>query len=296
MAAAQPREPKFLGYRNPTNGFHQNLEATARVRARLEDRVRRTLDVLYMTLGMIPNASRRIMTELQPNSVLDHCAIFHASRLNNNCLAAVGLFLDGLLVEATTITRAALECASQAIVFLHEPKLAEQWWNGKQFSPGDIRRRISKTGDLSPLYKSLSDIAHANPGARMMHAIQLKQQGYAVSFGGAYRPKAVAYGLLLLTDIAVQYLWTFYNCYFGRLAVDFWPVPLEIAENVVRDVRTAIDGWPPDEVELEQFLSTQLPTPPMDKAPISEEVAHDLAIKARARWLERVTEAKGKTT
>jgi hypothetical protein len=79
---AEPGDQSILlGRAAPSNGVRLVLEETERVRARIEQTLGGDIDPLYILLGMIPNATRRIITELPPGSAQDSANVFLASRL-----------------------------------------------------------------------------------------------------------------------------------------------------------------------------------------------------------------------
>jgi hypothetical protein len=82
------------------NWLRYVLEEIDRVGSRLDEFLGTSVDGLYRSLAMVPNATRRIMTEISPGTAQDSCAVLHASRFFNNTTAAFILLRKGMLVEA----------------------------------------------------------------------------------------------------------------------------------------------------------------------------------------------------
>src|SRR5437016_4500255 len=111
---ADPQVP--FGRNRSDNGLRLILEETERVSKRIDGTLGEHLDNIYILLGMIPNATRRIITEMgEAQTQQDHCAVFHASRVLNNAVGALMMLRNGLLVEASTLIRSTLETTAQAV-------------------------------------------------------------------------------------------------------------------------------------------------------------------------------------
>lgn len=140
------------------------MDEAERLRERLDAELGDYWDMPYILLGMIPNATRRLATELRSGSLQDSCAALHAARVFNDSMAALMMIQRGMLVPAHQLVRHCLESTAQAILFLEAQDVAEAWMSGKRFTPGEVRKRLGETGAaLRPLYDSLSDIAHVTP-------------------------------------------------------------------------------------------------------------------------------------
>jgi hypothetical protein len=113
------------GQSDPNNGLRQILESTERVEARIDAALGDHLDAIYFVAGILPNATRRLITELEQHRSSDHCAVFHTSRVSNNTLATLMLIRKGMLVEAITMLRSTLEAAAQGMLLMSDNNLAE---------------------------------------------------------------------------------------------------------------------------------------------------------------------------
>jgi hypothetical protein len=195
------------------NWLRYAFEETDRVGSRLDEFLGDSVEGLYMSLGMVPNATRRIITEIKPGTAQDRCAVLHASRFFNNTLAAFMLLRKGMLVEAITVARTALETCAQAVLFLRREDLATKWLNGTRYKPAKVRELLGRSPDFQPLYSALSEIAHANPEARWAHSVDVPPLGYAIFYGGTYRPKEASRLLTLLCDLVLVYLREFDSHY-----------------------------------------------------------------------------------
>jgi hypothetical protein len=210
---------------------------------------------------MIPNATRRIITELSEHSPQDICALIHASRIFNNLTGAFLMLRKGMSIESNILIRGALETTAQAILFMRDPNMAAKWLNGKQYSPADVRKGLQGRPDFKPLYDTLSEVAHANPQAQWMHTVAVEEQGLAILYGGAYQPKLAAHLLTVIVDILLMYLSEFHAHYIGRLSVQFWPLMIEMGGAMNADLRRWRDQRAEDWVELAPSVSTQHPSP-----------------------------------
>lgn len=205
MTQQQPNEPVKLGRSAPDNRFRLSIEQTERVRKRLADKLGWHLDGLYILLAMIPNATRRMSTELGSYTPQDECCVFHASRVFNNAMAAFLLLERGMITEATTMVRAALEATAQAILFLRDAEAVAKWLRGRRYRPGDVRRRLGDRPNFASLYGVLSSVAHANPEARWTHSVPLPAHGrLAILYGGSYQPKSAGRLLKIIVDLSID--------------------------------------------------------------------------------------------
>lgn len=127
-------------------------------------------------------------------------------RLSN----ALQLAIEGYLVDAMILTRAAHEALLQLIVFDveedEEGSPAGRWLDGAFIAPREIRDYFASYSEqfrLAPLYKSLSDLSH--PASRRSILLQAdiedNDQAKVVKFGlgGVYRPKDLR--------TAVHFIW-----------------------------------------------------------------------------------------
>jgi hypothetical protein len=253
-----------LGHRDPNNRFRHSLEQTEQVKDRLVETLDGRIGNLFVLMGMVPNATRRIATEIEQRTAQDACAVFHASRLYTNIEAAYLLLQRGLIVEATILTRSALESVAQAIVFLRDASAGEKWLNGKRYAPVEIRRMLGPRPDFKPLYQALSAVAHSNPEARWAHSVVVPDTGVAVAYGGFFQPKTSALVLEILVDLLLFYLQEFYEQYVERLSVEFWPVMLDAG----REMNSELHSWrvslPEDWAGLVNVMgkSAEPPMPP----------------------------------
>lgn len=256
--------------------LHIAMDETEQVSARIQKTFEERDAHFHLLMGMIPNATRRIITEIaQGQSAQDHCAVFHASRTFNQAFGAYLLVKKGMLTEATTLVRGTLEVVSQSIVFQRESEAAEAWLAGKRFSPRQVRERLGGEPNLRPIYKVLSDISHANPEARWAHSISIPKMGYAIHYGGSYRPRHAATLLALLTDIVILYLREFHSAYRGRLSLDAWPVLLDFYTSLNGDFRKWLAALPGDEESLleggiENWIVPPMPEPMVDEETLSK--------------------------
>lgn len=281
MANANSSEMPQLGRSSPDNAVRAALEATDRVNARLDDALGGYLDIVYLLLGMIPNASRRIITELKSQTGEDHCAVFHASRIFNNALGAFILLRKGMLIEATTLARSALETVAQAVLLMRDPVLAGEWLGGKQLTPAEVRKKLKDKLAIAPLYTELSNITHPNPQARGMHSVDIPSVGYAIFYGGTYQPKRAATLMATLINIILTYLDEFYVHYSGRLSVDNWPFMIELGQSLNDSLRRWIVTFPEDAEVLSAHLADQSPPSPMPPLAVDKSLLQKVISKLK---------------
>jgi hypothetical protein len=143
--------------------FDWSLSETARVEARLAETFGDRVFNFAILLGLLPNGTRRISTEIASQTVQDTVAVVHASRVYGDAMGAYLLLRKGLWTQATTLARSTLESVAQAVALLRDANMAEQWATGKRFTPAVIRKSLGTHPDFAPLYNALSAIAHANP-------------------------------------------------------------------------------------------------------------------------------------
>lgn len=260
-----PSEIAKLGFgrQSPKNGLRMMIEETERVAARLDDTLGNRVDNLYLLLGMVPNTTRRIATELDRLTSQDHCAAFHASCLVTSAIGAFLLLRRGLIVEAATLTRSTLEVAAQAILFLRDSASAEKWIKGKCYSPKEVRKKLGNNPNLGDLYRDLSNVAHANPQARWLHSVNLPGSRYAIAYGGNYQPKGAATLVKVLGDIVLLYLESFYDHYKEQLSIQFWPPLLQLSRAMNNDLSRWADSLTADSIALTNHFSQQKSPPPM---------------------------------
>ena len=253
-----------FGRRDPTNRLRWALEETDRVGERLDEALGDVWDAPFLALGVIPNATRRISTEIPIYTAQDRCAVFHASRIFTSAVGVFALLRRGMVLESVVLLRTMVETVAQAIALMRRADMAEAWMNGKQFKPGKIRDALAGSPDFKPLYDLLSGLAHVNPQARWLHSVATPDgRGYAIGFGGAYQPKAGAHQVAVLTELALVYLRAFHAHYAGRLDLAHWPVVFFVSETAVEYVRQRVDAMPDDRQALAAHALERGPEPPM---------------------------------
>src|SRR5438046_2411581 len=117
------------------NNLEWALEETEKVQKRLDEVLKPHTVGVYLLLGMVPNATRRIFTEIGSQTPQDITAAFHASRLFADALASFTLLRKGLAVQTTTLLRSQLETTAQAVALLRNADMAASWLNGRQYTP-----------------------------------------------------------------------------------------------------------------------------------------------------------------
>jgi len=250
-----------LGRNDPNNGLRQILEASERVQSSIDETLGDQVDGLYLLVGILPNATRRLMTELETPTAGSECVIFHTPRICNHIVAAFILLRQGMIVDAVTAVRSALETTAQAIVLMENESLAESWLKGKTFRPEEIGRKLKERGKaLRPLYEALSDVAHANPAATWAYSVP-SSGTYAIGYGGSYRPKQAAQLLALLFQVALLYLTEFYQHYQTRLNLVAWPLCIETGHLLHQSLTTWIAGLPDDFELLAEEAKNWKPSP-----------------------------------
>jgi hypothetical protein len=263
-SSAEPRPDAThgTGHLDPSNYLVRSLHETDQVESQLVDFLNGWVQTFYVTMGVLANASRRLATEIPKYSAQDECIAFHLSRTFTNAEATFILLRKGLVIESTTMLRATLENTAQAVLFLQDAKAASQWLQGKKFTPVMVRSGLGKNPDFQPLYARLSDLAHANPEARWQHSVVVGERHFGTAYGGTYQPKGVAEILVLLVDLVLVFLRSFYDRYSTELALDVWPLLIASGQEANQEFRTWVATLPDDAQELAAVLSTQaLPEP-----------------------------------
>lgn len=231
---------------------------------------------------MIPNATRRIITEIENDTAQEHCVLFHASRIFNDASGAFILLRSGLTVEASILVRSTFEATAQVAMLMDDHKAAEAWLKGATYSPGEVRKRLAAAETFRQLYKSLSAVAHPNVAASPMHSFNVAD-GYAISFGGSYQPKRCGILLAVLVDVILIFLNEFYAHYRNRLSIDFWPPILEISREVNGALHRWVDSLPDDSEALAQN-SARFKVAPMPEPPLDFETRQRVLKITRERW------------
>jgi len=244
------------------NNFDWALEETEKVEVRLVEVLKPRIFAVPLLLGLVPNATRRISTEIAAPTAQDTCAVFHASRVFTDAMGTFILLRKGLWVQTTSLTRNMLESVAQAIALMCNPEMAEAWLEGRRFSPGQVRKRLSGKPDFGPLYSALSAIAHANPEGRWAHSVPVVGTlGVAISYGGTYQPKTAARSLAVLVDLILIYLQEFYGYYSNRLSISNWPIVIELGRSMNEELRRWAESLPEDWEELQPHLPRLVPAP-----------------------------------
>jgi hypothetical protein len=264
--------------------FDWAVDETDKVEARLSDAFGDRVFNFALMIGLLPNGTTRISTELRLQSVQDTVAVVHASRVFCDAMGSYLLLRKGLWTQAITLARSTLESVAQSVAFLRDANMAQLWSNGRRFTPGAIRKSLGAMPDFGPLYDALSAIAHANPEATWSHAVPVEGQGFAISYGGSYQPKRGAQLLAVVVELVSIYLHEFYAHYSGRLAIANWPLMIEMGHAMNKNLRDWIEQLPDDWLELKEHVQT-LKNEPMPPSPINAEDALRYAEQARARRL-----------
>jgi hypothetical protein len=264
--------------------FDWAVDETNRVEARLSEMLGDRVFNFALMVGLLPNGTRRISTEIPAQTVQDTVAVVHASRVFCDAMGTYLLLRKGLWPQATTLARSTLESVAQAVAFLRDANMAEQWSNGKRFTPGAVRKRLGLHPNFAPLYDALSAIAHANPEATWSHSVPVEGRGFAISYGGSYQPKRGAHLLTVLVELILIYLYEFYGHYIGQLAISNWALMIEMGHALNQELRDWSNELPDDWVELQQHVQT-LKTEPMPPSPVGIEDAIRYANQLRARRL-----------
>jgi hypothetical protein len=245
------------GRNAPNNSFRLALEETERVGKRIEGELGDRLDALYLLAGMIPNASRRIITEIgAAQTTQDRVIVVHCSRVFNNAMGAYILLRGGMIGEATILARSLVESVAQATLFLRDETAASEWLRGKDFTPGAVRnhlKRFSDTPDFRELYASLSGASHANARGRSTYTYELSV-GQAISYGGGYQPKSAAGTLTVVAYLVGIFLREFWMRYNSKLTIAAWPPIVELANLMTDNLHRWALTLPDDGTILEPHL------------------------------------------
>ncbi len=234
------------------------FEEMERVGARMEAALNPHTGSYEFLLSMIPNTTRRLFTELQVQGACEHCIAFLLPRFFSSSLGSEMMLKKGMMLEAATLARAALETVGQMILMMRDESVASAWLNGKRFSPGEVRKRLGGHPDLRPMYDALSAVAHPNPEAKWQSAVNLRGTGYAIFYGACYRPKNAAIVLHVLMGMLLVLLQGLYAHYRTKLSIEAWPASLLVARKVFDSWQEWIDSMPDDAEELAAYLRANL--------------------------------------
>ena len=217
---------------------------------------------------MLYNAAQRLIDAKArgraPNAA-DEALILLCNRLFNESFAGYVVLSRGLLGAGEHHLRAALETANLAILIVREPEHAERWLSGKEYSPGDVRRRLDAPGDVSEWYALLSKRTHANYAATRTSVFSLGPGVEALSYGGLDAPRAMASNAMAFMWVGLTFIRFFYHRYAEQLdelsllwppeiasgagASDLrWEQVLDVFETAAKNVQDAIEALPEDDV------------------------------------------------
>jgi len=260
------------------DGFEYVLNETERVHSQLVTFLGSRRFNSYLLLGMIPNATRRIIIEIGRNQIPQDEAILElTSRMFNHALSAHLLIFRGLVVDSVVMLRAMVETNAQVVAFLRDSVAAEAWLKGKRFKPEIIRKILDGKPDLGPIYARLSAMAHANPEGRAGHVVQVPPMGTAILYGGSYQPKHMAELLSIVVDQTLLYLMAFHQHYKGRLSVENWPLMIKMGLDANADFIKWIQDLPDDLDDLREHMRNSPPLEPMRRPEAYLNMAKDVA-------------------
>jgi hypothetical protein len=250
-----------------SNWFTFMLEDSERVSNKLHETLDPQLYVLFLLGGMLPNASARINSELgSRQDATDNALFILNSRITTGCVSTYTLAMRGLGTDAAGTLRHVVENVGLAIAMMHTPGVAERWQRGRQYRPAEVRAMISPAIDLQPLYRVLSEYAHANAAGQALYRTST-QGGYVVTYSGSYQPKNVALTLVLMAQTELLYLREFYGRYSGRLSIETWPLLLDLATKLTDTLHAWAQAQPDDWIELRKHYATGkglMPAPVID--------------------------------
>ncbi|MYE47544.1 MAG: hypothetical protein F4X25_12530 [Chloroflexi bacterium] len=226
--------------------------------------------VYTLVMGSVYHVAQRLIDAKQRGSAPngpDEALIVLCNRLYNESFAGYVVLSHGLLGAGRHHTRAAIETANLAILFLLKPDHAESWLGGKKYPPGRVRELIDAPEEVREWYSWLSTMTHTNYAASRASVFRLNDQGDQVLFyGGYYAPRAMASATMRFVWIALGFLHLFYECYSERLeelrllwpAAQLasladehgltWDMYLKFLEAFAEDVNAEILALPEDEV------------------------------------------------
>ena len=180
----------------------------------------------------------------------------------------------GLIIEGYALARHCLENVAQGIALLRDAKDAESWMRSNEFKPWKIRDKLGGSPDVKPEYDQLSKLAHPNFSASRMHSLEVPPTGFAIWYGGSYKPKTVAQGYILLTRTAELYLRELFAHYRGQLDLVTWPLYFELIRQRLSELIQWADSLPEDDIENVAFMRTQPGEQPIEQAVSDEAMAH----------------------
>ena len=156
----------------------------------------------------------------QRNRPLDESVIRACSRIFTDCLGGYLLLRRGLVLPAVTVLRAVLETTMQTIMFMEQPTKAPQWLAGKQFRPSSVRNTSPTAAALyQSMYGRLSDLAHPNVVAALLHTVPLpRHASEALLYGGWFAPRTVGTMGCEFVRLELAFLRAFYSHYEADLA------------------------------------------------------------------------------
>ncbi len=177
--------------------------------------------VYTLVMGSVYHVAQRLIDSKQrgrsPNGP-DEALIVLCNRLYNESFAGYVVLSHGLLGAGRHHTRAAIEAANLAILFLLKPDRAEAWLGAKRYSPGRVRELIDAPEEVREWYSWLSTMTHTNYAASRASVFRLNDEGDQVLFyGGYYAPRAMASSAMGFVWIALGFLRLFYRCSSERL-------------------------------------------------------------------------------
>ena len=237
--------------------------------------------VYTFVMGSVYHVAQRLIDAKQrgraPNGP-DEALIVLCNRLYNESFAGYVVLSHGLLGAGRHHTRAAIETANLAILFLLKPDHAESWLGAKEYSPGRVRKLIEAPEEVREWYSWLSTMTHTNYAASRASVFRLNDQGdQALFYGGYYAPRAMASATMGFVRIALGFLRLFYRCYSEQLEeLDLlWPAPqlaslgdehgltwdmyLDFLEAFAQNVDAEILALPEDEVGTQAWAESIRP-------------------------------------
>ena len=240
----------------------------------------RAVDTLV--LGSVFHVAQRLIDAKQRGSARndpDEALILLCNRLCNESFAGYVTLSHGLLGAGRHHTRAAIETANLAMLFLRKPEHAGSWLGGEQYSPGRVRKLIDAPEEARAWYAWLSTMTHTNYAASSASVFRLNDDGdEALAYGGYYAPRTMASAAMGFVWVALGFLRLFYQHRSERLAELglLWQVPepdspadehgltwdmyLDFLEGFARDVEGKILALPEDEVGTQEWAASIHPT------------------------------------
>jgi hypothetical protein len=134
----------------------------------------------------------------------ENCTHLLLSKSLNHSFAAYNLIERGLIIDGALCARNAIEVCLMLQLFITDETedYFSSWANEKEFSPGDIRKKLSAIGraevrdviveftpdhveDARYVYGFLSEITHANLASVRFSVTKEGEKGYQVYIGGS---------------------------------------------------------------------------------------------------------------